>query len=239
MFNRRQGRIFKQLYADAIALIHQRRIGFQQQPAGLACHLFGQLTTGPVLQAILLQLTFTQFADRVLNAISKLLPELIQIASLTNHLPFVVDNTNVHEQVWVEALSMPMLFQKTYAGHAGQLSPKHFRQRFITGRQRLQCSRDIIRHRHKVLAHRFGHGTHQRHTLVKQHTRHQPLQTIFRQQLQGFYRHRQRNTVIHLARGKVIAQRQFQTIPAQSIRVPVNRHLSGIVFHQVLFGQMQ
>src|SRR5690606_9856170 len=103
------------------------------------------------------------------------------IAATGDRPAFRIHHQDTHQQVVLQLNAAPGVFIQPHAGHAGELPTQRLGQPTFTEGHPLQRRPNEVRYRYEVLAQGLGQPPYQRHALVVDQSRDQPLQPLLRQ----------------------------------------------------------
>ena len=161
------------------------------------------------------------------------------IAATGDRPAFRIHHQNTHQQVVLQLDAAPGVFIQPHTGHPGELPTQRLGQPTFTEGHPLQRRPNEVRYRYEVLAQGLGQPPHQRHALVVDQSRDQPVQPLLRQLSQQRKRHGQGNAIRFVAGFEVIAQRQNRPLPPQRIGVLRGADLVGFPLQQILTGHVE
>ena len=225
MLTQGQLRHIKQLLDHLLALLHPSRVKVNRNARLLAYQRLRQHIAARRLGGCALRLLLHRC--RLQRQAVDLRTERAVITPGANRLASGVHHFDAHTQVVFQLGIAPGVIVQPHASHARQLTAQCLGQAAIGKGHALQRSAHKVGHRDKVLANGLGQRAYQRHTLVEQQPRYQPVQPLRVNATQQGCRNTHGYAVCFMVGLKVITQRQRYRLPAQYVRVQLRAHVIG------------
>ena len=206
---------------DMVAAIDQGRKAPDLHPPAVLHHLDRQRTAGPVGESLPARHLGWQAARRQRPRLAGIL--FLQRGQIARYRQFVpallVHQTDPQPQVRRQLPRLPGILGDVQSGQLFERDTEHLDQRRVRFGHRLEAALGVLGHRHQLTAQRLGQALEQQRDLFAQQSRHQAIHPAGRQLAQHGDRHLQGDSVVCLARGEMIAQRQPRAVEIQTIGI--------------------